>query len=64
MRVAKFNKSLTIAISEDAYREIKKITDARKISLAEWFREAAEKALTESNQKDDVSGFKGLGNKF
>jgi len=49
MREAKFTKSMTIAISEETYQKIKAITDERKVSIAQWFREVTENALSENN---------------
>ena len=45
MKEALFTKSLTVALSPDVYREVKKITDDKKISMAEWVRDAVETAL-------------------
>jgi hypothetical protein len=51
MREAKFTKTLTIAISPQLFNEIKLITDKQCISLSEWFRDAAEQFLTNSNEE-------------
>ena len=45
MREAQFVKSLTVALPEDVYQEIKKITDDEKISMAQWVRRAVNQAL-------------------
>jgi len=45
MREANFTKALTVAFSESTYSHIKEITDEKKISMGEWVRIAAEKAL-------------------
>jgi len=45
MREAKFVKSLTVALSVDAYQKIKEITDDEKISMAQWVRRAVNLAL-------------------
>ncbi len=45
MKEAQFTKGLTIALPSDVYSKIRTITDARKISMAEWMRIAAEKEL-------------------
>ena len=54
MKTAKFTKPLTIALHQDVYEEIKKITDDEKISMAEWVREAVETALTGKQQEEDI----------
>ncbi len=45
MRELKYNKLLSIVLSMELYSKIKLITDAEKISIGEWFREAAENKL-------------------
>jgi hypothetical protein len=45
MREACFTKALTVAFSPEIYLRIKEITDKKKISMGEWVRVAAEKAL-------------------
>ena len=45
MREAKFVKSLTVALSVDAYQKIKAITDDEKISMAQWVRRAVNRSL-------------------
>ena len=45
MREAKFVKSLTVALSTDAYQKIKQITDDEKISMAQWVRKVVNVAL-------------------
>ena len=50
MREAKFKKSTTIVLSEATYQKIKAITDEKKISIAEWFREVTEKELNNVNE--------------
>lgn len=45
MREACYTKALTVAFSERVYENIKEITDEKKISMGEWVRIAAEKAL-------------------
>jgi len=45
MREGKFTKSLTVALPIDDYQKIKDITDAEKISLAQWVRRAVNMAL-------------------
>jgi predicted HicB family RNase H-like nuclease len=45
MREARFVKSLTVGVTVDVYRAIKKITDDEKISMTRWVRKAINKAL-------------------
>jgi predicted transcriptional regulator len=52
MRVARFNKPLTIALHPEVFDRIKQITDAEKRSLADWVREAVDQAL--SRQATDL----------
>ncbi|OQC18397.1 MAG: hypothetical protein BWX72_00048 [Firmicutes bacterium ADurb.Bin080] len=47
MKKAQFTKGLTIALPDEIYLKIKTITDERKLSMGEWMRVAAEKALNE-----------------
>jgi len=48
MREACFTKALTVAFSEEIYLKIKEITDEKRISMCEWVRIAAEKALSDA----------------
>jgi len=59
MKTASFTKALTVAFSEEIYLKIKDITDEKKISMGEWVRIAAERAL-DSNEYDKC--FKGENN--
>ena len=54
MKEARFTKSLTVALSPEVFKEIKKITDDEKISMAEWVRDAVETALTTKQQEEDI----------
>jgi predicted HicB family RNase H-like nuclease len=54
MRKARFKKQLTIAISPEHFEQIKKITDAKQISMGEWVREAVNTALETHRQKGDL----------
>jgi hypothetical protein len=49
MKVACFTKALTVAFSEEIYLKIKAVTDQKRISMGEWVRIAAEKALAEDD---------------
>ncbi len=50
MREACFTRPLTVALPEEVFRQIKEITDEKRISMAQWFRAVAEKALIEENK--------------
>jgi len=54
MRKARFKRQLTIAISPEHFEQIKKITDAKHISMAEWVRDAVDAALEKEKQKEDA----------
>jgi len=57
MKQAVFTKSLTIALRPEAYEQIKAITDEKRISMADWVREAVDAALLTLQQKeDDMNG--------
>ncbi len=45
MKVASFAKSLTASFTEETYLKIKEITDRKRISMDEWLRMAAERAI-------------------
>ena len=51
MRQAKYTKGLTVALQEDVYLKIRKITDQQKISMGEWIRRMAEKALLNNDSQ-------------
>jgi hypothetical protein len=38
MRQRQFSKSLSVALSQDQFEQIKLITDKKQISMAEWVR--------------------------
>ena len=54
MREAIYTKSITIALQPDVFRKIKEITDREKISIGEWFRNVAEKALISADEREGV----------
>jgi hypothetical protein len=56
MREACFTKALTVAFSEESYTKIKAITDQKRISMGEWVRIAAEKALADKEYIDCLEG--------
>ncbi len=53
MKIARFTKALTIALHPEIFEQIKQITDAEQISMAEWVRDAVEAALRNMQQKED-----------
>jgi len=54
MKTARFTKALTIALNPEAYEQIKQITDAEQISIAEWVRNAVDTALEKHLPKEDL----------
>lgn len=46
MRQAKFNRPLTVSLTEEQYSKIKEITDREHISMAEWVRKLLDRTLT------------------
>jgi len=45
MKTAQFIKALTVALRPEVFDQVKKITDDKKISMADFVREAIEAAL-------------------
>lgn len=56
MRQAKFNKPLTVSITEEQYSKIKEITDRESISMAEWVRKMLDLILKENHFIDGSDG--------
>jgi hypothetical protein len=54
MKTQKFQKALTFALPQEHFDQIKKITDDRQISIAEWVRDAVEAALEEHKKQDPL----------
>ena len=52
MKEAVFTKSISINLAENTFEKIKEITDLQRVSISEWFRVAAELAL--SNQQEEI----------
>jgi hypothetical protein len=52
MRKAQFTKTLTVALSPELYRKIKEITDAKQVSISEWFRDVTQSNLNGINNKE------------
>ncbi len=55
MRVAKYTRTLSMAVQPELYHKIKKITDEERISIAEWFRRVAEEALSNSVKEERLN---------
>ncbi len=45
MKTATFTKSLTVSMQPETFEQIKEITDAKRISMGQWIRDAVEAAL-------------------
>lgn len=45
MKKARYTKGFSVALRPDVFERIKSITDARETSMADWVREATERAL-------------------
>ena len=54
MRTKQFSKPLSVALPSDHFEEIKRITDEQQISMAQWVREAVDKALQNINEKEEI----------
>ena len=46
MRKPKFTRPVTVYLTEEAYQQIKIITDSAEISIGEWVRSAINNTLT------------------
>jgi len=51
MRQAVNTRPITIYLSESDFERVKKITDEKMISMAEWFRAAAKLKLEQDEQE-------------
>ncbi len=45
MKTAQYTKSLTVSMQPETFEQIKEITDAKRISMGQWVRDAVEAAL-------------------
>jgi hypothetical protein len=54
MKKQQFQKALTFALPQEHFEEIKKITDERQISIAEWVRYAVAAALNNIKREGDI----------
>ena len=51
MRKAMHTRPLTISLCDEDYERVRKITDDKEISMAEWFRDAAKMKLEKDEQE-------------
>jgi len=54
MKTAQYIKALTVALRPEVFDHVKKITDDRQISMADFVREAIDAALKEIQPKEDA----------
>ena len=54
MKTAQFIKALTVALRPEVFDHVKKITDDKKISMADFVREAIDAALKQIQTKEDA----------
>lgn len=48
MRKAKFTKTLTVALTDEFYNQLKKLSDEKEISMGELIRDILEEKLTKN----------------
>ena len=53
MKTQQFQKALTFALPLEHFEQIKQITDNKRISIAEWVRDAVEVALNNIKREED-----------
>jgi len=53
MRTRQYSKSLSVALPQEHFDLIKRITDEKHISMAEWVRDAVAAALSNINREED-----------
>ena len=53
MKTQQFQKALTFALAVEHYEKIKQITDNKRISIAEWVRDAVKVALNNIKREED-----------
>ena len=53
MRKSQFSRPLTIALPPAHFEQVKRITDDRQISMAQWIREAVAAALNNIKREED-----------
>ena len=51
MKEAIFTKSISINLAQDTFEKIKEITDLQRVSISEWFRDAAKMKLEKDEQE-------------
>jgi len=53
MRTRQFSKSLSVALPQEHFDLIKRITDEEQISMAEWVRDAVTTAVNNIKRQED-----------
>ena len=53
MKTAQYIKALTVALRPEVFDQVKRITDDRQISMADFVREAIDAALKQIQPKED-----------
>jgi predicted HicB family RNase H-like nuclease len=54
MKEAKYSKAFTVALEQEVFEQIKRITDEKRISMAEWVRDAVDAALNNTKREEDI----------
>ena len=52
MKEAKYSKAFTVALKQEVFDQVKRITDEKKISMAEWVRDAVDAALKTNSENN------------
>ena len=52
MKEAQFSKAFTVALKQEVFEQVKRITDEKRISMAEWVRDAVDVALNNAKQEE------------
>jgi hypothetical protein len=55
MRVRQFSNSLSVALSQNHFDQIKQITDEQQVSMAQFVREAVATALGKLQQEENLT---------
>jgi len=53
MRKSQYSKSLSVALPQEHFDLIKRITDDQQVSMAEWVRDAVASALSNIKREED-----------
>ncbi len=54
MRTSQYSKSLSVALPQEHFDKIRRITDEEQISMAEWVRRAVSAALNNIKREEDT----------